>query len=201
MVTTKLYGIRRLLKALRADAKALQLSVAPRPMMTGYDRTIIECILRSAAPAIVLEIGSGASTLVFPRRLRPGAAWRAFEHDTAWLQMVARRVRPPASVEYCESPLAFLAAAASSCGPSTLVFLDGGDDRLDFLHSLRTADIPSRILLHDASRARYASVKAMYALEVVLSPPHAWDAESMQALAGGLSLLYTPRALAEAQPA
>lgn len=157
--------------------KLRQWSGRPRssPLMRYREAEVVSGVLKVLEPRRCLEWGAGASTLVFPRLLPPGASWVSIEHDAAWADRVSGRVSagdlgarvrvrhvPPRRYPWTDpagdgapSDLAEYIACASSFAPLEFILVDGRA-RVGCVRAARELLHPEGcVILHDANRPHY----------------------------------------------
>lgn len=70
------------------------------PYMQRKDIDVLESYFKMYKPKIILEWGSGGSTVYFPKIFRFVKEWHALEHDLAWVNDVSKLVNSNVTVHY-----------------------------------------------------------------------------------------------------
>lgn len=165
------------------------MNVPTLPMMNGPEIDAMRVLLSQRAPKRVLEWGSGGSTVYWPTHY-PDIEWVAVEHDPGWASSVKAKAPANAKVLHRTFPEYWRLDE----GMFDLIIVDGRE-RVRCLDVARSYLNPGGVVvLHDASRRRYAPGLAYYRTTKVLVPPVS------KPDARGLTLLMDPEPYMDVPP-
>lgn len=142
-----------------------------RPMMRYREIDLISEVIEKLNPAMVLEWGSGYSTLYFPKKLSKEAKWLSVEHSESWSRRInSKNKNPNVEINWVEpeysnwkdeykdgtyNDLKSYIEYPSVDGTYDLIIVDGKARKACIIKAKDILNKNGVLILHDANREWY----------------------------------------------